>query len=814
MPSSALQQTLTERVRTLEHDLAAERAMGRAELDEAQRRIAELERQLADAREEFVRLQRQQAALLQTTSWRVTAPLREARRLMANASPRALVRRTARLLPAATRGRLKVRLTASPAGTAMLRWLYPPRAGEVVAAAALPLDKEAIRAQAEADLTRFLASGQRVDLARSGNAAPSVSVVVVVYNQAGLTLLCLQALAASLGVDFETLIVDNASSDRMPELLSRVDGVTLLPQQANLGFLRAVNLAAARARGRYLVLLNNDALVEPQTLALAVRRLECDGHAGAVGGPILLWDGRLQEAGSIVWRDGSCLGYGRGDDPRAPAYSFVRDVDYCSGAFLMLRRELFERLGRFDEAFAPAYYEESDFCARLWEAGHTVVYDPRVTVRHFEFASDSGSGRAIELQTAHREVFVLRHPDFLAMRPAPSPRAVLVARQRLPAGALRVLFIDDRVPFPAMGQGYPRALHFVQAIAAGGHFVTHYPLQFPHDSRAEAAAVLPERVEVMLGEGLAGFAAFTAARAGFYDAIVVSRPHNMQVFEAVRAQRPADFVAAKVIYDAEALFCVREIARASLLGEPLNPRHAQAMVDDELGLSRRADHVVAVSEAEAEHYRAAGRPSVFVLGHALEPVAAPPGFERRQGFLFVGGIPTDDTPNGDSMLWFLREVWPRVVDALGAQARLHVVGTCDSDTVRRLAPSTVRFHGRVDDLAPCFDAARVFVVPTRYAAGLPHKAHEAAAHGLPMVATPLIASQLGWRDELLIGGEAQAFAAACVRLHEDEVLWQETQSRSVAAVARDCSPAIFDATVSALMAAVVAESGVGSVTRP
>lgn len=768
------------------------------EPDDPRQRVEQLERQLREARDELAQLQRAHEEVLATTSWRLTAPLRRLRRAWGLMAPRALLRRVARLVPASARQRLKVRLAASPTGTSMLRWMYPPLAAGGVTAPQPELDKEAVRTHAEAHLSRFLEAGGRVNLVCE-TPSPAVSVVVVVFNQAGLTLLCLQALAASRGVSFETLIVDNASSDRMPQLLERVDGALRMPQQENLGFVRAVNLAAARARGDYLVLLNNDALVESDTLARALQRLEREPRAGAVGGPILLWDGRLQEAGSIVWGDGSCLGYGRGDDPAAPEYRFVRDVDYCSGAFLMLRRELFERFGRFDDAFAPAYYEESDFCARLWEAGHSVVYDPKVRVRHFEFASDSGSGRAIALQTAHRALFVERHPAFLAQRPPPSPQAVLAARQRLAAGALRVLFVDDRVPFPPMGQGYPRAHRFVSAIAAAGHFVTHYPLQFPHDAWAEVDAVMPERIEVMLGHGLAGFADFLAARAGFYDAVIVSRPHNMEVFDAVRARCPADLADVTVIYDAEALFSVREIAKAALLGEPMSPRQAQAMVDDELALSRGADHVVAVSEAEALHYRAAGRRHVHVLGHALEPAAAPPGFEARHGFLFVGGIPTDDTPNGDSMLWFLREVWPRVTEGLQGRARLDLVGACESDAVRRAAPANVRFHGRVDDLAPHFDAARVFIVPTRYAAGLPHKAHEAAAHGLPMVVTPLIATQLDWHDEVLVGADAPAFAAACVRLHDDANLWRECHQRGLQAVARDCSPAVFDAKVRALM---------------
>lgn len=783
--------------------------------EEAERWQHELMSQLVGAKAAYQELASGYRAVTDSWSWRITAPLRAVRRRLSTVALRRGSAATAwwliRSLPvsAQTRQRAKARLAANPFGVRLLRLLATPpaaaAAGPSTATTTMPpLDKEAVRAAAEDELTRFLAGAERVALA-SGT-PPKVSVIVVLYNQAGLSLLCLRALAASRGVSFETLVFDNASRDRMPQLLQRLDGATLLRQGENLGFVRAVNAAAAHAQGEYLLLLNNDAVVEPDTLARAAARLDAEPRAGAVGGPILLWDGRLQEAGSIIWREGSCLGYGRGDDPNAPPYRFLREVDYCSGALLMLRREWFEELGRFDVAFAPAYYEESDFCARLWEAGHTVVCDPKVRVKHFEFASDSGSGSAIALQTAHRALFAQRHPAFLAERPPAAAEAVLHARQRLPAGALRVLFVDDRVPFPWMGQGYPRAQRFVAALADASHFVTHYPLQFPHETWAEIEGVLPERVEVMLDHGLAGFAAFLAARAGFYDAIVVSRPHNMEVLQAVRERQPQSFASTTIVYDAEALFSVRDVAKARLRGGALDATRAQAMVAEELALSRGADRVVAVSESEAAHYRKAGRSAVHVLGHAMPPAPPSPGFDGRSGFLFVGGIPEAETPNGDAMLWFVREVWPQVAAALGAEARLHIVGACEAPEVRALAGDNVHLHGRADELAPIFDAARVFVVPTRYAAGIPHKAHEAAAHGLPMVATPLIAAQLGWRDELLEAEGAADFAAACVRLHSDAVLWQALRERALRAVERDCSPAAFDATVHGIMAAIAASS--------
>lgn len=785
----------------------------RAEAGALRRHAEAVQAQLQAALAAYARLEQGYRGITASLSWRVTAPLRWMRGWADPAqrsdAARRLLRGTARRLPVSPRARqlVKVRL-ASSRWAPLLGWLAPPAAvadaPSGATPAAPPLDKEAVRAEAEQALSAFLERGERLVFATA--AQPTVSVVVVLYNQAGLSLLCLQALAALRDPGLELIIVDNASSDRVPQLLSRLDGAQVLRQSENLGFLRAVNLAAGRAHGEYLLLLNNDAVVFPDTIARASARLDAEADAGAVGGPILLWDGRLQEAGSIVWSDGSCLGYGRGDSPDAGPYRYLRDVDYCSGAFLMVRRALFERLGRFDDVFAPAYYEESDFCVRLWEAGHRIVYDPAVRVRHFEFASDAGSGRALALQVRNRERFVARHPAFLAARPAPDTAHVLQARERLAPGTRRVLFIDDRVPLPWLGQGYPRAASFVQALVDAGAAVTHYPLQFPHEDWDDVYQALPERCEVMLDHGLARIGAFLEARAGLYDTLVVSRPHNMEVIDALRARQPAWFEGCRVVYDAEALFSLRDIEKARVLGTAPPPEEQRRMIDAEMALARNADGIVTVSEAEARHFRAAGHAQVHVLGHAVAPCPTANDFGLRRGFLFVGAIGADDTPNTDSLLWFVRECWPDIARTLGDKARLDIVGPCDSESVRALASPAIRVHGRVADLTPFFERARVFIVPTRFAAGIPHKAHEAAARGLPMVVSPLIAAQLGWEDSVAVGATPVQFGAACIRLHQDAPHWRACRSALLRAVEHDCSPAAFKAAAARAVGLAVADA--------
>ena len=181
-------------------------------------------------------------------------------------------------------------------------------------------------------LTAVLNGRRRLQFRSPTRAA--LSVIMVFYNKAYLSLLALCALLLSDNRDYEVFIVDNNSSDETSEMLSLVDGVTVIRNQENRGFGEAVMQAARVASGEFICLLNNDALLQPDALSVSANSFAERKGAGALGGKILLSDGALQEAGCIIWRDGRTHQYGRGESPDAPQYNFRRPVDYCSGVFL------------------------------------------------------------------------------------------------------------------------------------------------------------------------------------------------------------------------------------------------------------------------------------------------------------------------------------------------------------------------------------------------------------------------------------------------------------------------------------------------
>ena len=645
---------------------------------------------------------------------------------------------------------------------------------------------------ASAAMDYFFASGEKLIFPAPQD--PVLSVLLVFYNQAHLSLFCLRTLLDSGDIPFELIIVDNSSGDRTGELLDRLENARLIRNSENFGFVKAVNQAAQLANGEFLLLLNNDAFIEPGALEAALDVLWEDVSAGAVGGRIELLDGTLQEAGNIIWRDGSCAGYGRGENPEDPAFCFRREVDYCSGAFLMFRAARFRELGGFDEAFAPAYYEESDFCLRLRRAGLRTIYEPRVKLRHYEFASTGGLQAAAALQEKNRALLCEKHAEFLKGQPAADPTRLLHARTS--NGHPNLLLIDDAVPHASLGGGYPRCRHIVKVLSRMPLNITFYPLNFPKDSWSEVYETLPKNIEVLLDRGRSGLGQLLAERAGFYQYAVVSRPANMAFFNQALESLPREARPLEIIYDAEAVFAGRELLWRELQGESVDEDEKKRVISEELELAAEASAVLTVSGTEADLFRAYGHDRVLVLGHGMPLAAEPAPFDARRGFLFVGALRDEHSPNVDSLLWFAGNVLPLIEQDI-PDIDLAVAGHAAAPSLASIKRPNIHMKGRLESLDSLYRTSRVFIAPTRFAAGIPHKVHEAAAHGIPAVVTPLLARQLGWRHEreVLVGDSPASFAAQCLRLHRDADLWERLSAAGREAVARDCSEERFQNTL-------------------
>lgn len=637
-------------------------------------------------------------------------------------------------------------------------------------------------AESQRQLATFLFSGGTLDLTPVGQAR--VTIVLILYNKAELTYRCLRSLAAlRMEVPFEVLIIDNRSTDDSGTLVSRVRGARYIRNEENLGFLLACNQARDLVESEFTLFLNNDTEVHPGSLAASVATLDRDPRVGAVGARVILPSGLLQEAGNILWNDGTCVGYARDKAALAPEAMFEREVDYCSGAFLMTRTELFRRLGGFDLSYAPAYYEETDFCVRLWKAGYSVVYQPRAAITHVEFGSAEVSGQAIALMTRNRAKLCQNHADFLGKK-LPPGSSQLAARSATQKSGRRLLILDDRVPHAKWGAGYPRASQILRGLLDFGFEVTIGCTEYFDERWHGVYSDVPPHVEVVPLVERDAATSFLRERLAHYDWVWCSRPSNLAVLRKALAQTEQEkhFF---LIYDAEAFFADRAISEARVFG--VDSKHAEKQLASEIANAAYADLIVAVSEKDRERWAmGTGRP-VIVIGHEAHPAPTPRPFAERADILCLGSLHGLDSPNGDALSWFMREAMPHLRTRFGDAVTLHMAGYVDPRVRHRLSRTSLRnfkLVGPYDDAALLLDRYRIVVIPTRYAAGIPQKAFDAAIHGVPTVCSPLIASQLSWRDgrECLVGSldDPRQFADACARLLSDEPLWQSIRDGALA----------------------------------
>ena len=644
----------------------------------------------------------------------------------------------------------------------------------------------------------------------SPTARPDVSIIMVIRNNYEQTANCIVSAAYNTRSSIEVVVFDNASTDDSRNLPSINPQLKYLRAEENLGFTIGVNRAAKVATGRVILLLNNDCELTPGAIDIALKTLEADRSIGAIGAKIIRMHGRLQEGGSLVWRDGTCLGYGRDTDPISGQVSFVRNVDFCSGCFLAITRAVWEGLGGFDEAYAPAYYEETDFCLRVWESGRRVVYDPRIVVWHFEFGSSSIREEPLALMRRNQRYFVSKHRAYLSKCLSPSPAHIERARLRHVAGS-RILFIEDLLPEPMKGAGFGRSAIIAKLLAQACGFVSILGL---HNNRWPTAVDRDRegrRVEILTGVNVSNINSFFHNRIGVYDIVWVSRTHNLRRLKDWRSACPEFFANMRIVLDTEAIAATRRFAYAQHVNQQAD---LSEMVADEMEYVDDVDHICVVNELDHKllldmlSRRGLNIP-ISVLGYSVDIQPTLPNFVETTDIVLVGSYSHPNGPNADGLLWFDRFVRPQVLDLPGLQFVI-----AGNEAARFVRDADLQHDYRVtdnpSDMAEVFRTARVMVAPTRFAAGVPIKVYDAASHGVPVVMTDLLAQQLGWRrdDIAAVPAIPEPMAAAIKKLSLDPAAWQRSQASQVALMQEDCSPTAFETVIRRIIADPMAATNV------
>jgi GT2 family glycosyltransferase len=616
-------------------------------------------------------------------------------------------------------------------------------------------------------------------------AVPDVSIIIPIYGELHYTLNCLDSLLAqSARYSAEILVIDDRSPDDSRRFLAGLPWLRYHCQPENGGFIESCNTGARLARGRHLLFLNNDTRVVEGWLDALLDSFVLFPRAGVVGSKLFYPDGSLQEAGGIIWRDGSASNYGREDDPNRPHYAHARQVDYVSGCSIALPAALWHEIGGFDPRYRPAYCEDADLCLALAARGREVWLQPESRIIHYEgktSGTDTAKGIKAYQRVNQRKLF-LKWRERLEGHSAYG-EADYFERER--GVRRRLLVIDATTPTPDQDAGSVQTMLAIGAAQAMGyktHFVTAHNWLF---QRGYTSELQKRGVECAYAPFDTDIASYLDRYGSLFDVILVYRMTVLEpMLEDIRRLAPQ----AALLFHLADLHYLRVRRQAEVDQIPEGFAEAAITETRELALIAAADCTITHSTAEAAILtEALPQAPVTVWPLMLDHFGTQIRFADRRDICFLGGY--RHTPNVDAVIHFVERIFP-LIRAADPTIRFLIAGANATREVHALSGDGVEVVGLVPDLRDLFDRVRVFVCPLRVGAGVKGKVLSALSYGVPIVSTSVGIEGSGLEPDrhVLVADEPEDFAAKTLHLYRNRTAWGRLSAAGQKIVAEEFSP--------------------------
>ena len=624
---------------------------------------------------------------------------------------------------------------------------------------------------------------------------PLISIIILCYNKLEFTKKCLKSVFSNTFYsNYEVLVVDNASVDDTSGYLEAFGNkIKFIHSNKNLGFVGGNNLAINYAEGDYVVFLNNDTEVKPKWLIGLQSVFTYYPKAGVVGSMLVFPNQTLQEAGGIIFSDGTGWNYGRNDKLNVSKYNFVREVDYCSGASLIVRKSILTKLGGFDPLYSPAYYEDTDLCFSTRKLGYKVYYSPFSKVVHHEgitSGTDTSTGFK-KYQLINKIKFEEKWKKELSQQEDKKSANIFTSSNRNKGKS--ILIIDDIPPFPDRASGALRHYHILKqmidlgynvtyAHLTGRNFVDEHSLGYFAEFEMQGVEFVwfnyetwwnfrnsPESKSIKedLLKGL-------EIENRKFDLIYIAFWFIAEYFiDIIRNMLPNT----PILLDTVDIHFLREKRKAEISKLKMDMEQAIDTKKRELAVYQKADMIVTVTEQDKIEIRKekVNKP-IFLLPNVHDFVETTISFSEREGLLFVGSFNHD--PNTDAVLYFVREVFPIIKKKIPT-IMFYIVGINPPEEIKKLNSKNIIVTGWVPEVKPYLEKCRVSVVPLRYGAGMKGKVGETLSYGVPMVSTSIGAEGMDIENNVhaFISDNPKDFAERTIALYQNENIWNQFSKR-------------------------------------
>ena len=638
-----------------------------------------------------------------------------------------------------------------------------------------------------------------------------VSVIIPVANQFLDTLSSLAALHANGAGTLDVIIVDAGSTDETAQIERFVKGIRVLRPSFRASSSEQVNLGLEAARAPIVLLMEPGTQPFPGTIRAALQAFKAP-DIWAVGGQSLGLDGRVLEAGTVVWRDASTLRFGAGAKANEPTIGFCRQVDAISAGMLFCRRQKLAECGSIDQNCIGSEARLLSLCLALRQHGGKIVYDPSILDR-----TRPPTALPADFLTRNQNWLRRRFSSLLSRHPM---QGSSLFKARFASGVPTVLFLCDRLPHRSLGSPHLRRQDLVLALSQKGHHVTVFPIDGDVTDTITTALDFPADIEIMNDSDITELSDFLRDRSGSFDMIWVSGSSALRRTATVLRAHAATLPELNIVLDLDGTGAEETYLRKRV-GAVDDREQMLDDLDQELADAWMCQVLVTSHEAEADSLRQLGYGNVRQLDQLpVTPLASTPGFSERSGILFA--LPVLDAGNAvhDGLNWFMLDVIQKLEGRLPPDATVLIAGQIgdEVDLTPYTRASLVEPLPSLVNMSALYRSRRILVDPSRVMSASAKEILEAAAAGLPAVLTETTRAQLNWDDgkDCLSGGfcDPDRFADAIVRLYQDQALWNEISNQSRHTVSETSKAIRFDQQLNAILALASGQDALPAQTHP